>query len=482
MDHPHGDDGGADAGEPRADVVGLPIDRLESLLAGVGGTPAQARRLMREVHRRRPHSLVEVDGVSRRVLAPLARVARVGRLARRALETSPGWEGTRKLLLATEDDLPVEAVLFRTRRDPSRLTLCLSSQVGCRMACSFCATGAMGFRRHLTSAEIVGQVWAAIDALGPGERLHNLVFMGMGEPLENYRPVRDAVRVLRDDGAFAISHRHVTVSTCGLLPAMERLARELPHVGLALSLHATRDRVRDELVPINRRWPIAALLGFLRRFPRKIFCIEYCLLAGVNDSPEEGAELGASLAGIRHKVHLIPYNPVPGLAHERPSPDAIARFAAAARRAGASVAVRDSRGQDILAACGQLGSARIGAPALPGASGGNGSVGPGARGPSEIGSEQHGEHGARARRQARAIPDQVAQPGRALHDDGTVLRDEEAQVVPGRPDGERGLSVVGHDRPDELLPDERDVAPGAAPSPGASPRPGSRAPGGEPRR
>ena len=346
------------------DLVGMPLPALEALVTAHDGTANQAALLMRGLHAARPARVADIPVVSRRLLERMAPTTTIGRLSVERIEGSDGWSGTRKLLLRTHDDLPVEAVLFPTHRHPERLTLCVSSQAGCRMACAFCATGAMGFFRHLTAGEIVAQVWQALALVCPGEALHNLVFMGMGEPLENFDPVADAIRVIHDDRAFKIAYDKITVSTSGVLTGMERLARELPRVSLALSLHATRDSVRDKLVPLNKKWTIAPLLDFLRNYPApgsRVFCIEYCLIAGENDSPAEGAELGALLRGLRAKVHLIPYNPVPGLPFARPSREAVAAFALAAETHGASVAVRDSRGQDIAAACGQLGTAMIGA-------------------------------------------------------------------------------------------------------------------------
>lgn len=346
------------------DLVGMPLAALEELVAAHGGTKNQAALLMRGLHEKRPATVAGIPAVSRRLLDKLAPHATIGRLGVERIEGSDGWSGTRKLLLKTHDDLPVEAVLFPTHRNPERLTLCVSSQAGCRMACAFCATGAMGFFRHLTAGEIVSQVWHAAGLIREGETLNNLVFMGMGEPLENFDAVADAIRVIHDDRAFKIAYDKFVVSTCGVLPGMERLAKELPRVSLALSLHATRDTVRDRLVPLNKKWTIAPLVEFLKNYPApgsRVFCIEYCLIAGENDSAEEGAELGALLAGIRAKVHLIPYNEVPGLPFKRPTREAVAAFALAAETHGASVAVRDSRGQDIAAACGQLGTAMIGA-------------------------------------------------------------------------------------------------------------------------
>ena len=357
---------------PLPDLVGMPLAALEALVATCDGTRNQAALLMRGLHAKKPARVTEIPDVSRRLLAKLESHATIGRLAVHEIQASDGWEGTRKLLLRTHDDLPVEAVLFPTHRHPERLTLCLSSQAGCRMACSFCATGAMGFFRHLTAAEIVAQVWEASALIRPGETLNNLVFMGMGEPLENFDPVKAAIQVIHDDRAFRLAYDKITVSTCGVLPGMQRLAAELPKVSLALSLHATRDPVRDKLVPLNKKFAIAPLMEFLHAYPApgsRVFCIEYCLIAGENDSPEEGAELGRLVAKLRAKVHLIPYNPVPGLPHARPTPEAVAAFARAAEENGANVGVRDSRGQDIAAACGQLGTALIGArrklPILP---------------------------------------------------------------------------------------------------------------------
>jgi 23S rRNA (adenine2503-C2)-methyltransferase len=263
-------------------------------------------------------------------------------------------DGTRKALLRARDGALVESVLIP---EPGRTTLCLSTQVGCPLACSFCATGAMGFTRNLRTAEIVDQVCRAQALLEPGERLTNVVFMGMGEPLLNAAAVTEAIRILVHPKAFALAPRRVTVSTVGVVPRIRELLGVAP-VNLAVSLHAARDEVRDRLVPLNRRFPLAQLLGALREEPlispqRPVF-FEYTLIAGVNDSPEDARRLPALLRGIPGKLNLIPLNPHPDAPFAPPAPEVVDRFAALLHRGGLRVTLRRDRGRDIDAACGQL--------------------------------------------------------------------------------------------------------------------------------
>ncbi|MBI4862239.1 MAG: 23S rRNA (adenine(2503)-C(2))-methyltransferase RlmN [Candidatus Riflebacteria bacterium] len=348
--------------ESTTDLTGLTRDEMVNLVRSLGGTSVQARRLARSLHDSRVPDVRAIPGVAARLLAKLAEVAHVGRLVRCGVLRSATSEGTRKLLCETTDRFPVESVLFPSHQDRLRLTLCLSSQAGCRMGCAFCATGALGFRRQLTAGEMVAQVWEALALMDRGEFLNNVVFMGMGEPFDNFGEVSRAIRILHADEGFRLAYDKITLSTCGLLPGMESMARELPRVALALSLHSVRNATRNQLVPCNRRYPVEALLSFLRTYPKKgckAFCIEYCLMAGLNDSEAEAVELAQALEGIVHKIHLIPLNPVPGLPFERPTEQAIRRFADAARLAGGSIVLRDSRGEDIAAACGQLGASHL---------------------------------------------------------------------------------------------------------------------------
>lgn len=261
---------------------------------------------------------------------------------------------THKFVLALGDGRRVECVSMRAERG---LTFCLSSQVGCALRCSFCATGLMGLQRNLRAEEIVSQVLVMGDSHRWQDDSFNLVFMGMGEPLANYTPVMDAVRILHDELGLNIGARRITLSTSGLVPQMERLAGEGLALGLALSLHATTDELRDELVPVNRRWPLRELLpaaqAYGLRSGRRV-TLEYALIEGVNDSPAEADRLAAIARDLPSKINLIPYNPVPGLPYRRPTPEAVQAFAERLYPRAPAVTVRHTQGGEIWAACGQL--------------------------------------------------------------------------------------------------------------------------------
>jgi 23S rRNA (adenine2503-C2)-methyltransferase len=262
---------------------------------------------------------------------------------------------THKFVLELGDGKRVEAVSMRT---PRRLTFCISSQVGCALKCAFCATGLMGLLRNLRAEEIVAQVVAMGEFHGWRDDRFNIVFMGMGEPLANLPAVAEAIRILNDERGLNLGARRLTVSTSGLVPQIRELARLDMQVGLALSLHATTDALRDELVPVNKRWPIAEVLDAVSEYGRTVgrrVTLEYTLLGGVNDGPDDADRLAAIARGLPSKVNIIPYNPVPGLPWKRPSAEAIERFAERLYPHAPSVTVRDTKGGDIWAACGQLG-------------------------------------------------------------------------------------------------------------------------------
>jgi 23S rRNA (adenine2503-C2)-methyltransferase len=258
----------------------------------------------------------------------------------------------------------VEAVYIP---EPERATLCVSSQAGCALDCAFCATGKQGYNRDLSTAEIVGQLWLAERMLGAaparrspagqGRHISNVVFMGMGEPMLNLDNVIPALRIMLDDHAYGLSRRRVTVSTAGVVPGMDRLREECP-VALAVSLHAATDSLRDRLVPVNRKYPLRALLAacnrYLERAPRDFVTFEYVMLEGVNDSEREARELAAIAARVRCKFNLIPFNPFPGSGFRRPAAERIRGFAEVLARAGVTVTTRRTRGEAIDAACGQL--------------------------------------------------------------------------------------------------------------------------------
>lgn len=342
----------------RPNLKDLDPPRLRERLTSDGLAPYRADQILAWLYARGiddPRQMTDLTADLRERLASEWRT--------RALEVEQirrSDDGTRKALLLAQDGARVESVLIP---DDDRVTLCLSTQVGCPLACSFCATGAMGFTRNLTTAEILDQVCRMREALGDKERITNVVFMGMGEPLLNLAAVLRAIRVLVHPKAFALAGRRITVSTAGLVPGIRTLLEAVP-VNLAVSLHATTDALRDELVPLNRRFPLASLLGALRSIeaisPRRPVFFEYTLLAGVNDAPDDAERLLALLRGLPSKVNVIPVNPHPGSRYRTPGMDAIDRFLGVLARGGMTVTLRRSRGADIDAACGQL-AARDGA-------------------------------------------------------------------------------------------------------------------------
>jgi 23S rRNA (adenine2503-C2)-methyltransferase len=268
-------------------------------------------------------------------------------------------DGTRKWMLRVAGGQAIETVYIP---EADRGTLCVSSQVGCPLECSFCATGRQGFSRNLSTAEIIGQLWIAARSLGQFPRperrpISNIVFMGMGEPLLNFDNVLRAIDLMLDDNAYGLSRRRVTVSTAGMVPQMDRLKQASP-VSLAVSLHAPNDGLRNELVPLNRTYPLADLLSACKRFAENYthesITFEYTMLDGVNDSPAHARELVRVLEGIPSKVNLIPWNPFPGGGYRRSGAEAIERFRDVLQRAGLITLTRKTRGDDIDAACGQL--------------------------------------------------------------------------------------------------------------------------------
>jgi 23S rRNA (adenine2503-C2)-methyltransferase len=263
-------------------------------------------------------------------------------------------DGTEKFLLRLADGKQLESVFIP---DTPSMTFCISTQVGCAMACAFCLTGKMGLVRNLTAGEITGQVRVLAGALGMLDKKFNIVLMGMGEPLHNYDETMRALRMLNDEHGFAMSPRRVTLSTVGLLPALEKMAHEPIMPNLAISLHAPTDQLRGELVPLNQKYGVADIIAACKRFPttkRSRITFEYVLLAGVNDSTDDAKKLARLLSGVKSKVNLIPLNAAPGIPFERPSDEAIDRFAQVLADRGLVVSVRKSRGRDIRAACGQL--------------------------------------------------------------------------------------------------------------------------------
>jgi len=338
--------------ERRPDLAELERPALEAALEARGHQAFHARQIFRWLYRRGVADVDAMTDLSRDLRATLARDFTLTTPVLAQRETST--DGTEKFLLRLADGRHIESVFIP---DTPAMTFCISTQVGCAMACAFCLTGKMGLARNLSAAEIVGQVRVLADALGMSEAPFNIVLMGMGEPLHNYDETMKALRILTDEHGFDMPARRITLSTVGLLPALERLATEPVMPNLAISLHAPTDVQRGELVPINRKYGVADIIEACKRFPlkkRSRITFEYVLLAGVNDSPQDARRLARLVAGVKSKVNLIPLNAAAGIPFERPSDEAIDRFARIVSEHGVDVSVRKSRGRDIRAACGQL--------------------------------------------------------------------------------------------------------------------------------
>jgi 23S rRNA (adenine2503-C2)-methyltransferase len=320
------------------------------------GLPAfRSEQILRWAYQRGVESFDEMSDVGRPLRTALAGAFTLPAL--RPSEVAHAADGTRKLLFALEPGAAVETVLIP---DPPRLTACISSQAGCAMGCQFCATARLGLQRNLTAVEIAGQLLAARRLLDPAERLTNVVFMGMGEPLHNYDAVVEAIEILTADWGLGLSGRRITVSTVGLVPQLERLVRDTA-ASVAVSLTATTDALRNRLMPVNRRYPLAELMATCRALPiaqRRRITFEYVLLAGVNDAPADATRLVALLHGIRAKINLIPFNPFPDSGFAPPPPATIERFHQRLLASGMNASVRTTRGRDIQAACGQLAATR----------------------------------------------------------------------------------------------------------------------------
>jgi 23S rRNA (adenine2503-C2)-methyltransferase len=338
--------------ERRPDLADLERPALESALETLGHRRFHAGQMFRWIYRRGVTDIAAMTNLSRDLRASLARDFTLTTPALVHRETSS--DGTEKFLLQLTDERQIESVFIP---DTPAMTFCVSTQVGCAMACAFCLTGKMGLVRNLTAAEIAGQVRVLAGALNMREARFNIVLMGMGEPLHNYDETMKALRILCDEDGFAMSPRRITLSTVGLLPALERLAGEPLMPNLAISLHAPTDLQRGELVPINQKYGIADIIAACRRFPirkRSRITFEYVMLAGVNDSADDARRLATLMAGVKAKVNLIPLNAAAGIPFERPSDAAIDRFAKILADRHVLVSVRKSRGRDIRAACGQL--------------------------------------------------------------------------------------------------------------------------------
>ena len=333
---------------------GLSRDSLRESLLGHGVPGFRAEQMYSWVYQKHVRDPLGMTNLPLAFRRSLPGICDLGLPETAPVHKSPDGN-THKFVLRLADGARVESVSLRS---PRRLTFCISSQVGCALGCTFCATGLMGLKRNLKAHEIIAQVMAMGEFHGWRDERFNIVYMGMGEPLANLAAVTESIRVLHDEHGLNLGARRVTVSTSGLVPQIRELTKLELQLGLAISLHATTDALRDQLVPVNKRWPIRELLDAAKEYGHSVgrrVTIEYTLLGGVNDSMEDADRLAGFARELPSKVNLIPYNPVPGLDWKRPTPVAIEAFASRLLPHAPAVTVRHTQGGEIWAACGQLG-------------------------------------------------------------------------------------------------------------------------------
>ena len=349
-----------ESGEEKVNLLGLDSEMVRAWCADMGEKPYRATQLVRWIHRFCEDDFAKMSNLAKSFREKLLEKARIE--APKVLDCRYAADGTRKWLFDVGDGNAIETVYIPSE---NRGTLCISTQAGCAMGCLFCSTGKQGFNRNLTAAEIVGQVWMAERTLrreagitDPNDRvISNVVLMGMGEPLQNLDQVLIALRLFLDDNAYGLSRRRVTVSTCGLVRQIDKLAAAVP-VALAVSLHAATDKLRDQIMPVNRKHPLAELMAACQRYlavaPRDFITFEYLLLGGVNDSDKDAQDLLKLVRDVPCKFNLIPFNAFADSGLKAPSPERVTRFASLLNEAGIVTTVRRTRGDDIAAACGQL--------------------------------------------------------------------------------------------------------------------------------
>lgn len=347
------------ASSDKQNLLGMSQQKLEAFFLDLGEKKFRAAQVLKWIHQMGVSDFADMTNISKSLREKLARVAEIK--APEVIQQLDSLDGTRKFLIRVSGDNIIETVYIP---DGDRGTLCVSSQVGCSLDCSFCATGKQGFNRDLSSAEIIGQVWLAAKSFdqltidGP-RKITNVVMMGMGEPLLNFDNVVDAMNLMMHDSCYGFSKRRVTLSTSGVVPALDKLA-DVTDVSLAISLHASNDEIRNQLVPINRKYPIAMLLDSAQRYIEKMpdnrrkMTIEYTLIDHLNDRPEHARELAQLLKDIPVKINLIPFNPFSLSNYKRVKEGALRRFQTILIEAGFTTTVRTTRGEDIDAACGQL--------------------------------------------------------------------------------------------------------------------------------
>jgi 23S rRNA (adenine2503-C2)-methyltransferase len=338
--------------EEKRNLVGATLEEIEGITSGLGEPRFRARQIFSGVYRRRARVFDEMTDVSRVMREKMAALSTIG--YPRALQIFQSGDGTRRYLFSVPPDQRIESVFIPEER---RDTFCISTQVGCAVECLFCVTGKLSLRRNLTVSEIIGQVLALQTDRGTPSKRLNIVIMGMGEPLHNYENVMRAIRLMVDKEGMSLSPRRITLSTSGIVPGIQKLASEPVIPNLAISLNATTDEVRDVLIPINRKWNIATLLGTCRDFPleaRRRITFEYVLIEGVNDSPEDARRLTRLLRDIKNKVNLIPLNPDPWIPLRTPSEERILAFQKILTDSHITAMIRRPRGDDVSAACGML--------------------------------------------------------------------------------------------------------------------------------
>lgn len=342
----------------KINLLGLSPKQLEDFFDSIGEKRFRATQVLKWLHQQGASSFDEMTNISKALRQRLSEVADI-REPEVVLEKISN-DGTRKWVIRMDGGSSIEMVLIP---EGARKTLCVSSQVGCGLDCSFCSTGKQGFNRNLSTAEIIAQLRVAIRSFGPFDprderRVTNVVFMGMGEPLLNFDNVVAATELMMDDNAYGLSKRRVTLSTAGVVPAIDRLAG-LSDVSLAVSIHAPTDELRDQLVPVNKRYPLKDLIAACNNYlshlnDKRVITVEYTLLEGVNDQPEHAKQLLKLLRQLPCKLNLIPFNPFPNSGYRKPSSEAIAKFKQIIVNGGIVTTVRKTRGDDVDAACGQL--------------------------------------------------------------------------------------------------------------------------------
>jgi 23S rRNA (adenine2503-C2)-methyltransferase len=336
----------------KIDLKNLSPFALKEFITSFGKERYRSIQIMRWLYQKGVHSIDEMTNLSNKFRHDLSEVSFISTLY--PLHVEQAKDGTEKFLFELEDGNRIESVLIP---DKARLTLCVSTQVGCAFGCRFCLTGKMGWKRNLTISEILNQILAVRETLKERASITNIVLMGMGEPLANYSNTLHAIELMTNPDAFKFSSRRVTLSTVGLLPELERLSKEKNSLRLAISLNAANEETRSHLMPINRRYPLRKLLEACRNFPlrpRTRITFEYVLVDGINDSPQDAKKLVKILRGIPSKVNLIPLNEAPGIPFKRPSEEKVRAFQDILMKGGFTAIVRASKGVEISAACGQL--------------------------------------------------------------------------------------------------------------------------------